>query len=436
MRNFVPVKKLMALFSGQEKTVKGENEFNWIERKIRDTQTILGNNQKTLRKYYINVLLGKPFDPINGKREMERYNIKLDGEWNLVVIFTVNVPIAGRMITESESESINSMTYKVINIFTEAVSNSEDKENFAVEMIDAGEHAVAIVNRSGDKDDFIYRLEAKIEHTQEEAARLLHVPVQAAMGEPRRGPDGIYYSNMEAVETLKYLDPESGQATLRYRDIEYSGDNYRYSFETEQKLVDLVRMGDSEAACAILRQIWAENTANNRFGYMNRLLAYNLLGSLVKGMNKGMPSNFHPQGLNLENASLSELINSLEKAAGEICKSNTLLLGHNKRDHRLSEKIKNYVDENFTDPNINVSITSYHFNMTSYYLATIFKQETGKNLLEYINTLRVEEGKNLLKEGCEVSEAAVKCGFRNAGAFIRVFKKFTGVTPGQYKDRT
>jgi len=142
MRNYAPVRNLIKLLNSQEEPVKGENEFNLIERKIKDTQTIIGNNLEKLKKYYINSLLKKPFDPINGKREMERYNIKLDGEWNMVVIFTVNYPIAGRTLTESESELINSLIHEVIRIFTETVPN----QDFTVEMIDDGEYAAAIFN--------------------------------------------------------------------------------------------------------------------------------------------------------------------------------------------------------------------------------------------------------------------------------------------------
>jgi len=436
MRNYFPVKNLMKLLNGQDEPARGENEFNLIERKIKDTQTIIGNNLATLRKYYINSLLRKPFDPVNGKLEMERYNIKLDGEWNIVIIFTVHYPIEGRTLTESESESINSMIHEVIRLFMKVIPNPQAQEDFTAEMINEGEHAVAIVNWSGDRDEFIGHLETIIEQLQEEAAQFLHTSVQTAMGEPRRGLDGIYYSNIEAVETLKYLDPKSGQTTLRYHDIEYSDGIYSYSFETEQKLTNLVRSGDSEAVCAVLRQIWNDNNTKNQFGYMYRLLAYNLLGSLVKGIIKEIPSDFHPQDLNLENTSLNELLNSLEKAAMEICQSNSFLLSQKKKDHELSLKIKNYIDTHFMDPNINVSQTSYHFRMTPYYLATIFREGTGKNLLEYINTLRIEEGKKLLKDGWKINETAVKCGFRNAGAFIRVFKKFTGVTPGLYRGGT
>ncbi len=55
------------------------------------------------------------------------------------------------------------------------------------------------------------------------------------------------------------------------------------------------------------------------------------------------------------------------------------------------------------------------------------------SLLEYINTIRVEKIKELLKEGMSIVEICPQAGFRNSGALIRVFKKETGITPGQMK---
>jgi AraC-like DNA-binding protein len=73
--------------------------------------------------------------------------------------------------------------------------------------------------------------------------------------------------------------------------------------------------------------------------------------------------------------------------------------------------------------------------MSPFYLSRIFKEETGVGLLEYINTLRIEEGKKLLARGQSIVKTAETTGFRDSNAFIRVFKKLTGVTPGQYKER-
>jgi AraC-like DNA-binding protein len=136
---------------------------------------------------------------------------------------------------------------------------------------------------------------------------------------------------------------------------------------------------------------------------------------------------------NLENIPAGELIWILEKTAREICKSNSKLL-QNRPERQLTDKLKKYIEENFRNPDTNISITAYHFNMNPAYLSTVFREETGISLLEFINTLRIEEGKRLLRSGKEVIETAELCGFRGSGAFIRVFKKLTGLTPGQYQE--
>ena len=435
-RHYDPVRKLMAVFKRQEKTGevfswKGEDEFRWMERRALDTQSALGNNLKALRKYFIRSLLEKPFDPVHGKREMERYRIRLEGEWNLAAVFVFpGFPALGKVLSENEGEIISALQFVLMNIFGE----DTDRE-FTAEMTDAGEHVAAIINWSGDRAAFISRLEDKIEYTQQEAGNFLHFPVLTALGEPRRGLEGIYYSYLEAMETLGYLDTKTGQTILHYHDIKHFDDRYQFTQETEQKLINLVRSGDSETTCGLLRQIWAENNnTQNVPGRMSRFLVYDILGSLIKGMEQGLqPEDFLPQGFNPENIPPGELIGILENAAVKICRAN-FTLRQSKPERQLSERIKKYIEENYKNPDINISLTGFHFNMNPAYLSAVFKEETGIGLLEYINTLRIEEAKKLLRSGTEVNEAAEQCGFRGSGYFIRVFKKLTGVTPGMYRE--
>jgi AraC-like DNA-binding protein len=433
-RNYAPVKKLMDVFSRPDRMAGGEDEFDWMEKRARDTQRSLGNSLQIARKYYINTLLEKPFDPVTGPAEMERYGIRLEGEWNVAALFVLPEFLPeGRALSESDGDIINALQSVIIHIFTEAAGDS-----FSVEMTDAGEYAAAIINWSGDRDAFMPRLEEVIEYTQQEAGEFLHVSVFTALGEPRRGPEAIYYSNLEARETLRYLDLKTGQSILHYRDIRYPGGKYQYTQETEQKLINLVRAGDVEAVHSLLRQVWAENISSGLLsGKMIRLLAYNLLGSLIKGMEGGdLEEEDGKPGLNhfdFENIPAGELINALEKASAELCRSNSLAR-RKRREPHLSGKVKRYIDGNFRNPDINISITSLHFGMNPAYLSAVFKEETGLSLLEYINTLRIEEGKRLLAAGCEVNDAAGQCGFHSSGTFIRVFKKLAGLTPGQYRE--
>jgi len=277
----------------------------------------------------------------------------------------------------------------------------------------------------------------------------MRLQVLAALGEPRQGLEGLYYSNLEAKETARYLDAGAGQTLLRYRDIGQPGgrwsggggqrleSRYQYTQETEQKLFNLVRAGDGEAARGLMRQVFTENSFPQN-PKTARLLAYNLLGTLVKGMEQGGAAPAEDEApdylrdYNLERIPLGDLSGVLERFAAELCRRNLWEL-QNKSGRDLCEKVRRFIGENFRNPDTNISQTGYHFGISPFYLSGIFKKETGKNLLAYINSLRIEEGKRLLAEGREIAEAAALSGFRDAGAFIRVFKKVCGVTPGQYR---
>ncbi len=69
------------------------------------------------------------------------------------------------------------------------------------------------------------------------------------------------------------------------------------------------------------------------------------------------------------------------------------------------------------------------------YLSACFKKETGKNFIDYVNTERMSQAKHLLKTtGLQVQTIAQHCGFIDLQYFSKVFKRYTGKTPRQYRE--
>ena len=68
------------------------------------------------------------------------------------------------------------------------------------------------------------------------------------------------------------------------------------------------------------------------------------------------------------------------------------------------------------------------------YLSATYKEQAGEGLLEFINKVRVENAKELLQTtDNNMPTIAGSVGYINVRTFLRVFKKYVGITPTQFK---
>ncbi len=70
------------------------------------------------------------------------------------------------------------------------------------------------------------------------------------------------------------------------------------------------------------------------------------------------------------------------------------------------------------------------------YFTTLFRKETGTGFVQYLNQLRIEAAcRKILKEpGLSLQDVGQACGFPSTRYFFSTFKKYTGVTPGTFRD--
>ena len=104
-----------------------------------------------------------------------------------------------------------------------------------------------------------------------------------------------------------------------------------------------------------------------------------------------------------------------------------------KKSQTMVEKINLFIRENYKEDIGRNEIGAY-FCFTPEYLAKIYKKKTGKNLKDYINEYRIEKAKELLcGEGVRVSDVAAEVGLSNFSYFSTLFKKYTGMTPNEFR---
>lgn len=98
------------------------------------------------------------------------------------------------------------------------------------------------------------------------------------------------------------------------------------------------------------------------------------------------------------------------------------------------KKMKEYIVKNY-DRDIGLTEIAASAHISTYYASKIFKNETGINLIEYLNYYRIEQAKNLLRDSeYKVYEIAEKVGIWDSHYFSRIFKKSTNYTPREYRD--
>lgn len=96
--------------------------------------------------------------------------------------------------------------------------------------------------------------------------------------------------------------------------------------------------------------------------------------------------------------------------------------------------IKAYIRSNYA-ADLNAAQIAQKFYLNASYLSTLFKEKTGMNLTSYIEGIRMEKAKQLLEgKALSITEVALDTGYSDSNYFSKVFKKYTGMPPRQYRE--
>lgn len=103
-------------------------------------------------------------------------------------------------------------------------------------------------------------------------------------------------------------------------------------------------------------------------------------------------------------------------------------------DGNVAQKAMKIIMVKFTDPMFGLSALSEMIGCSNTYLSAQFKVEYGIGISRYIQKLRIEKAKELLEnKDMKIKDIAFAVGFSSDIAFLRVFRKLEGTTPGNMR---
>lgn len=174
-------------------------------------------------------------------------------------------------------------------------------------------------------------------------------------------------------------------------------------------------------------------SAYGEFEYAQKALSYDVAGYLLKPVDEDKMEELIKKVIN-EIEEEQEIKNTFSRVIGlDKYKSE---LGENRGDsNSLIKESKDYIKQNY-NKDIALEDICSHIGISKNYFCNLFKREVGEGIWDYLTRIRIEKAKELLmKTDLRCYEVSYEIGYENPSHFTKMFKKFTGLTPNEYREK-
>jgi two-component system response regulator YesN len=267
------------------------------------------------------------------------------------------------------------------------------------------------------------------------------------------------FLNVEATAGISTLHPdvlmlpklmEEANAAAERKNIYPSGKVFYYEDRVAQENVSIVQwmarvdeyvrelkanLGEAlpigtDALLADLREREAsEELFNSCFG----MLVYRLYGLLLEyGHADGTTLHRFDPDVFFRNVPREDKLAQLGRYLEEAARMAQLLV--RERDQSIVARMTGFIREHYRNPALKIQDIATEVHFSTAYLSYLFKKETGTNVWDYVTGLRIEEAKRLLATTDKKRyEVAYEVGYESPEHFGRMFKRYTGLSPAEYR---
>jgi two-component system response regulator YesN len=372
------------------------------------------------------------------EKKLNYLNLDINAEAYLCAIITID---DFAQLSQNNSEAdMNLMKFSVQNIAEEVLSD----QNHIIYAFEEKRSEIGILCciRNINEEDCLTAIQHKIEKIQDYSHQYLKFTVSAGIGRMYTQLIDTVKSYSEAVHALEYRMAFGRNSIILIDDIGGSSQEV-LSHNLLQKINDLMlntKGGSKEEAERILNDIFESLKSEGAIKrdyiqlmgieIINRIIRINLeFGADYKEI---FGDRFTPFSL-MQCDTLEDIHKELLKI---ISNSVQFVLSRQNTVTRNSiEKAKDFILENYSNPDLNLKLISESIHMSLGYFSQLFKQVTGETCIEYLTKIRIDASKKLLKKtSLKTYEVAEKVGFKDSQYFSTCFKKAIGVSPTEYRD--
>ena len=214
--------------------------------------------------------------------------------------------------------------------------------------------------------------------------------------------------------------------------------NRAYPYDDERILLSLIRVGDRAGARKMFNKMLAAMFLYSPKPVVVRARAIEMMGYLVRTAVEDSPLmepllERHMGWIEqiVETRDFDDLCNVLRDALDDFMNS-IFLQGVNPVSPAVGKAL-DYIAANYTEP-ITLDEVAEAAGLSTFRIAHLLKEATGKTALQNIHYLRIQEARRLLEQSdMSCTDVAYETGFGDQSYFIKQFRKWMGITPAKYR---
>ncbi|MBD0381535.1 response regulator transcription factor [Paenibacillus sedimenti] len=205
----------------------------------------------------------------------------------------------------------------------------------------------------------------------------------------------------------------------------------RYPWRTERELIRALEFTEWDRGRALLEELWRELEANDILFVHVVQTAERLDRTFARLL--GRPASMESHSIQKFPRHRELLVRLKYKLENDI--RTAVLRQEAVTDRDDINTIIAYIHRNLRE-NITLKSMAKLVNIDENYLSALFPKKTGETLINYVQKCRVEKAKKLLLEtDLSLTDIYEQVGFVNENYFFRIFKRWTGETPGKFRKR-
>ena len=394
-----------------------------------------------LREQFLNELVSYPMPETEVEDKLREYAIPLSGakKWVAAAIDIEPEEIRDGVLLPLHKEK-DLIPISVMQLVEEKLKNycrcalatsarTAESEIAVIAAIDEENSQTGLIDVLGD--------------VCKETRKILEVPITIGIGHGCQKLSDISSSYKAAVDALGYKAIVGSGSTIYINDVEpVSSGKLQFDGKDEAELISAIKFGPREKIEAAVQTIidkMSDAKVHFRQCQAYMLSVSSSIVQMIQQYDLDMEQLLEEGSEREDTFAIIPRMQKREDFSQWLLSASLRMnqVMNQERDNTMKQviqKAKQYIMDNYQDPELSVEKICRHLHMSPAYFSTMFKKETGQAYIAYLTEVRLDKAVELLgKTDDKTYIIAAKVGYQEQNYFSYVFKKRFGISPTKFR---